>query len=96
MIEMYLIILIVIVVCGFSVCVFLLYTIDKNFRFFHKQWRSSDTRDLEFQRDSMQGRKNQGMTIIDIKRLLWNQIEEEEDQVKKSRLYNVTKYDSDN
>lgn len=96
MIEMYLIILIVIVVCGFSVCIFLLYTIDKNFRFFHKQWRSSDTRDLEFQRESMQRRKNQGMMINDIRRMQLNQIEEEEDELKKIRLRDVTKYDSDN
>ena len=96
MIEMYLIILIVIVVCGFSVCIFLLYTIDKNFRFFHKQWRSSDTRDLEFQRESMQRRKNQGMMINDIRIMQLNQIEEEEDELKKIRLRDVTKYDSDN
>ena len=91
--EILLYILLIIVIFGFFIIYIYLKEVDKNFRKFHEQWRSADKRDLEFQRESMQRRKNQGMMINDIRRRQLNQIEEEEDELKKIRLRNVSKND---
>ena len=91
--EILLYVLLIIVIFGFFIIYIYLKEIDKNFRKFHEQWRSADKRDLEFQRDSMQGEKNQGMIINDIRKMQLNQIEEEDDELKKIRLRDVSKND---
>ena len=89
--EILLYILLIIVIFGFFIIYIYLKEIDKNFRQFHKQWRSDSKRDLEYQRESMQRRNNQGINISEIRRMQLNQIEEEEDELKKIRLRDVSK-----
>ena len=91
--EILLYILLIIVIFGFFIIYIYLKEIDKNFRQFHKQWRSDSKRDLEFQKDSMQKDKNHGMMINDVRKMQLNQIEEEEDELKKTRLRDVSKND---